>query len=64
MSALPPKADIAGRQLDVRFVPRLDRRLPAQHFVEGRPYQRWLLAQRLPLPRTGGEGSRVVKVSR
>jgi hypothetical protein len=21
MSALPPKADIAGRQLDVRFVP-------------------------------------------
>ena len=23
MSALPPKADIAGRQLDVRFVPIL-----------------------------------------
>jgi hypothetical protein len=25
MSALPPKADIAGRQLDVRFVPITDR---------------------------------------
>ena len=24
MSALPPKADIAGRQLDVRFVPKTD----------------------------------------
>jgi hypothetical protein len=24
MSALPPKADIAGRQLDVRFVPITD----------------------------------------
>jgi hypothetical protein len=24
MSALPPKADIAGRQLDVCFVPRAD----------------------------------------
>jgi hypothetical protein len=24
MSALPPKADIAGRQLDVRFVPIAD----------------------------------------
>jgi hypothetical protein len=24
MSALPPKADIAGRQLDVRFVPKAD----------------------------------------
>jgi hypothetical protein len=24
MSALPPKADIAGRQLDVRFVPQAD----------------------------------------
>jgi hypothetical protein len=24
MSALPPKADIAGRQLDVRFVPETD----------------------------------------
>jgi hypothetical protein len=24
MSALPPKADIAGRQLDVRFVPEAD----------------------------------------
>src|SRR5215470_8392912 len=35
---------------------RLDRRLPAQHLVEGRPYQRWLLAQRLPLRRVGGEG--------
>jgi hypothetical protein len=23
-SALPPKADIAGRQLDVRFVPKAD----------------------------------------
>jgi hypothetical protein len=24
MSALPPKADIAGRQLNVRFVPKAD----------------------------------------
>jgi hypothetical protein len=24
MSALPPKADIAGRQSDVRFVPKAD----------------------------------------
>jgi hypothetical protein len=24
MSALPPKADIAGRQFDVRFVPEAD----------------------------------------
>jgi hypothetical protein len=24
MSALPPKADIAGRHLDVRFVPKAD----------------------------------------
>jgi hypothetical protein len=24
MSALPPKADIAGSQLDVRFVPKAD----------------------------------------
>jgi len=24
MSALPPKADIAGRPLDVRFVPEAD----------------------------------------
>jgi hypothetical protein len=24
MSALPPKADIAGRRLDVRFVPKTD----------------------------------------
>ena len=24
MSALPPKADIAGRQLNVRFVPKVD----------------------------------------
>jgi hypothetical protein len=24
MSALPPKADIAGHQLDVRFVPKAD----------------------------------------
>jgi hypothetical protein len=24
ISALPPKADIAGRQLDVRFVPKAD----------------------------------------
>jgi hypothetical protein len=24
MSALPPKADIAGRQFDVRFVPKAD----------------------------------------
>jgi hypothetical protein len=24
MSALPPKADIGGRQLDVRFVPEAD----------------------------------------
>jgi hypothetical protein len=24
MSALPPKADMAGRQLDVRFVPKAD----------------------------------------
>jgi hypothetical protein len=28
MSALPPKADIAGRQLNVRFVPKAD--IPAQ----------------------------------
>ena len=35
---------------------RLDRRLPAQHLVEGRPCQRRLLAQRLPLRRVGGEG--------
>src|SRR6516165_8519770 len=35
---------------------RLDRRLPAQHLVEGRPYQRWPLAQRLPLLRVGSEG--------
>src|SRR6516164_527006 len=35
---------------------RLDRRLPAQHLVKGRPYQRGLLAQRLPLRRVGGEG--------
>src|SRR5215469_420619 len=34
---------------------RLDRRLPAQHLVEGRPYQRWPFAQRLPLRRVGGE---------
>jgi hypothetical protein len=25
MSALPPKADIAGRQLNVRFVPKADK---------------------------------------
>jgi hypothetical protein len=31
MSALPPKADIAGRDLDVRFVPRGDIvRLPTE----------------------------------
>jgi hypothetical protein len=24
MSALPPKADIAGRQFDVRYVPKAD----------------------------------------
>jgi hypothetical protein len=24
MSAIPPKADVAGRQLDVRFVPEAD----------------------------------------
>jgi hypothetical protein len=24
MSAIPPKADIAGRRLDVRFVPKAD----------------------------------------
>jgi hypothetical protein len=27
MSAIPPKADIAERQLDVRFVPKADIRL-------------------------------------
>jgi hypothetical protein len=27
MSALPPKADIAGRQFDVRFVPKADIRM-------------------------------------
>src|SRR6516225_9698490 len=35
---------------------RLNRRLPAQHLGKGRPYQRGLLAQRLPLRRVGGEG--------
>jgi hypothetical protein len=28
MSALPPKADIAGQQLDVRFVPKGDILMP------------------------------------
>jgi hypothetical protein len=31
MSALPPKADIAGRQLDVRFVPKADIAGPREH---------------------------------
>jgi hypothetical protein len=30
MSAIPPKADIAGRQLDVRFVPKADLLSPTQ----------------------------------
>jgi hypothetical protein len=36
MSALPPKADIAGRQLNVRFVPEADIDL---HSRSGRPGQ-------------------------
>jgi hypothetical protein len=31
MSALPPKADIGGRQLDVRFVPATDFRRRPPH---------------------------------
>jgi hypothetical protein len=34
MSALPPRADIAGRQLDVRFVPKADITKPAGPFAE------------------------------
>jgi hypothetical protein len=30
MSALPPKADIAERQLDVRFVPKADIQVSAR----------------------------------
>jgi hypothetical protein len=33
MSALPPKADIAGRQLDVRFVPIADIETLFDHLV-------------------------------
>jgi hypothetical protein len=37
MSALPPKADIAGRQLNVRFVPKADIAAPCRAFAA------WLL---------------------
>jgi hypothetical protein len=33
MSALPPKADIGRRQLDVRFVPKTDMAQLFDHFV-------------------------------
>ncbi|MGB8741815.1 MAG: hypothetical protein WCD52_16710, partial [Xanthobacteraceae bacterium] len=36
MSALPPKADIAGQQFDVRLVPKADIRRLFDHLVEGR----------------------------
>jgi hypothetical protein len=36
MSALPPKADIAGRQLDVRFVPEGKNRTAAYLMVRHR----------------------------
>jgi hypothetical protein len=36
MSALPPKADIAGRQLDVRFVPKADVLLRRFRMPQGR----------------------------
>jgi hypothetical protein len=35
MSALPPKADIAGRELDVRFVPKADVHLAAGPSIPG-----------------------------
>jgi hypothetical protein len=38
MSPLPPKADIAGRQLDVRQVPKADIRL-FDHLVGGQNRQ-------------------------
>jgi hypothetical protein len=37
MSALPPKADIAGRQFDVRFVPKAG----INHFLELRGMSGW-----------------------
>jgi len=33
MSAIPPKADITGRRLDVRFVPKADSRTAANILV-------------------------------
>jgi hypothetical protein len=45
MSALPPKADIAGLQFDVRFVPKADIRPLFDRLFEGRE-ARW--AARLP----------------
>jgi hypothetical protein len=35
MSALPPKADINGRCLDVRFVPKADKRIAANKLIAG-----------------------------
>jgi hypothetical protein len=37
VSALPPKADIAGRQFDVRFVPKAG----INHFLELRGMSGW-----------------------
>jgi hypothetical protein len=49
MSALPPKADIAGRQLDVRFVPEADlvllRSITSSAHLGGKPRRR----QRAPV---------------
>jgi hypothetical protein len=46
MSALPPKADIARRQLDVRFVPQADIRRLVIYWIESSAF--WIVGVRLP----------------
>ena len=70
MSALPPKADIAGRRLDVRFVPKADISIASANRKVAAPgglsetnnrarRQVWLIAANKALDRVifGGQGA-------
>jgi hypothetical protein len=59
MSALPPKADIAGRRLDVRFLPIADIplipcRCPPGFSPEVRKWGRYLIFDRIGLGKGNG----------
>jgi hypothetical protein len=42
MSALPPKADMAGRQLNVRFVPKADSCIAAKNCLYSKRAAAWM----------------------